>query len=189
MPDSRSGNGEEGSMKEDGMAPYIARIVLYFVLVGYGLWTGLLKITAPALRGGFPARIDFPIYRIGRSIFSAIGPLPDALGGTFLIVILPIAAAVVLRFVIKDSFIGPALLWWGALSIMLIAPYIADAVTQMLIQPGVSVSGDWNSVLYGLGLLEHTRTTASVWYYLGRLLMIVMFVWGAKVLKRQYGTI
>jgi hypothetical protein len=57
---------------------------------------------------------------------------------------------------------------WVGQSIMNVSIYIKDAIVMSLpLLGGDSVIHDWNYLLSTLGMLQHTNTIASVFYYLG----------------------
>ena len=92
----------------------------------------------------------------------------------------------------RDTFGASIGLWWLAQSLMDLVAYINDAQRQEMwllggVQgkdmPGIHA---WNNILSHLGLLENAHAIAATVSWISILLMLIMFIWGALLLRKMW---
>ena len=87
---------------------------------------------------------------------------------------------------------GSFMLWWTALSIIDVTPYIWDALNPKMMllggKTGAESDGhDWQNILGDLGLIKPAHFIAGIAHKLGFVVMLLAYTWGAALLYLQFG--
>jgi hypothetical protein len=171
---------------------FYGRCALYVVFVIWGLYFIALDLRTGEIGHSFMHRVNLVFHEAGHVIFMPFGHFMMVLGGTLGQLLMPLIAGGALLIQNRDPFGASLALWWLGQSVMDTAPYINDArdLKLMLLgggtgedRPGVH---DWENILLDLNLIEHERAIALGADRLGEMLMILAFIWGGMVLRRQY---
>ncbi len=170
----------------------LGRVGLYLFLTVWGIRFIAGHPNAPVVLNSFMHNVNLPIHEAGHIIFAPFGSFLRVLGGSLMQILAPLAFVLAFGLQYRNLYAASITLWWLAQNFMDIAPYIADARAQRLILLG-GITGrdlpgyhDWNNILGRLGWLEHDQLIAGISYDIGRFLMVVMIVFGAYVLTRQF---
>ena len=83
------------------------------------------------------------------------------------------------------------MLWWAAVAVIDVAPYIWDAFDPRLMLLGGSSGAesdghDWQNILGDLGLIKRAHLIAGIAHKLGLALLLAAYAWGAALLYRQF---
>ena len=178
---------------EESVNPfYFAGRVLIFLLL---VWWGWRFITTPLETNytgeSFLHLINLPFHEAGHLVFMPFGRFMMILGGSLGQILMPLICLATFLMKTRDPFGGSVALWWTAQNFMDVAPYINDARAMDLILLGGFTgkevdAHDWNNLLTMLGWLQYDHSVAKLAYGVGIGLMLVSFLWGAALLRRQY---
>ncbi|MCW5796983.1 MAG: hypothetical protein KIT40_00665 [Nitrospira sp.] len=179
---------------EESVNPfYFAGRVLVFLLLA---WWGWRFITIPLETNyageSFLHLINLPFHEAGHLVFMPFGRFMMILGGSLGQILMPLVCLGTFLLKTRDPFGGSVALWWTAENFMDVAPYINDARAMDLILLGGFTgkevdAHDWNNLLTMLGWLQYDHGLAKLAYGIGTVLMLVSLLWGAALLRRQYG--
>jgi len=177
---------------EQNQALFWGRALFYVFLVGWGIRFLVGHPYADVVLLSFMHNVNLPIHEAGHVVFGPFGRFIGVLGGSLMQVLVP--TLFLLAFLLKyhNPFGAAVSLWWVAQNFMDMAPYIGDAKDQVMILLG-GVTGrdapgyhDWNNILGELGLLEKADMLGRLSYDIGRILMVLMFLWGGYLLVLQF---
>ncbi|MEX2523566.1 MAG: zinc ribbon domain-containing protein [Gammaproteobacteria bacterium] len=170
-----------------GLLPLYALTWLLFVVWG---WSYMVQdITSLGLDPGFLHNINLPFHEAGHVVFGLFGQFIGSLGGTLGQLLIPVVAGIALLWHRGDTFGAGLCLWWFGQNFLDIAPYMADARAGQLPLLGGNYGRsspygfhDWEFILGETGLLTHDQTLAAVTLNLGRGIMLLAMIWGARLL-------
>jgi hypothetical protein len=147
------------------------------------------------IMGSFMHLIVLPIHEAGHLLFIPFGRFMSVLGGSLLQVLLPLVLMASFVFGFggsrRDNFAASLMLWWAAVSIIDVAPYIWDAFDPKMMllggKTGAESDGhDWQKILGDLGLIKKAHLIAGIAHNLGLVMMLVAYAWGAVLLYLQF---
>ncbi|CAN5309897.1 hypothetical protein BH20ACI2_BH20ACI2_06980 [soil metagenome] len=153
------------------MQTNIPKLIFAALMSLYFLW-----IAWDPLQGSFLDLVDLPIHETGHLLFGPFGQFMMVAGGSLLQVIFP--AAFVGYFLWKwQPYSAAIVALWVGQSILNVYVYAADAVVmQIVLLGGLTGSEgsfhDWNYLLAEIGLLNSTKTVASIIRLAGTLTII-----------------
>ena len=166
-----------------------ARAALLAVLIVYGLRLAAMDIPSWELSRSLLHAPMVPIHEFGHVLFMPFGEFLHLLGGSLFQASLPLMLGGVFLVKNRDPFAAAVMLWWSAVAVMDIAPYIYDAKTPQHIlltgRTGDTGAHDFIDVLGILGLLNHAQPIGYAAHRLGVLMLIASFGWGAWVVWQQ----
>ena len=128
-------------------------------------------------------------------LFIPFGRFMTVLGGSLFQVLLPLVLMASFMFGFggsrRDNFAASLMLWWAAMAIIDVAPYIWDAFEPKMMllggKTGAESDGhDWQNILGDLGLLKRAHLIAGIAHKLGLAVMLVAYAWGAALLYLQF---
>lgn len=157
------------------MQPSYPKLIFAGLMSIYFLW-----IAYDPMQGSFLDLVDLPIHETGHLLFRILGEFMGIAGGSLFQVIFP--AVFVGYFIWKYKYYSAAIvLFWVGQSILNVYVYAQDAVTmQLVLTSGFTGSEgsfhDWNYMLTGLGLIDHTKTIAGLIRVAGTLTIIAAAV-------------
>lgn len=149
----------------------------------------------PESQGWFMHLVNTPFHEFGHVIFRVFGDWMMFLGGSLFQVLWPFGIGV--YFLLREGkpFAASVCLWWTGQSLIDVSPYIGDARALALPllgewHEGVSevrhLRHDWHNILEPLGLLHWDARFANLAHWLGSLLILAAFAWGALYLYRAH---
>ena len=166
---------------------------LFFFIWGWRLFA--MDVGDADIMGSFMHLIVLPIHEAGHMLFIPFGRFMTVLGGSLFQVLLPLVLMASFMFGFggsrRDNFAASLMLWWAAVSIIDVAPYIWDAFDPKMMllggKTGAESDGhDWQNILGDLGLLKRAHLIAGIAHMLGLVVMLVAYVWGAALLYLQF---
>jgi hypothetical protein len=166
---------------------------LFFFVWGWRLYA--MDIGDADINASFMHLIVLPIHEAGHLLFIPFGRFMTVLGGSLFQVLLPLILMASFMFGFggsrRDNFAASLMLWWAAVSIIDVAPYIWDAFDPKMMllggKTGAESDGhDWQNILGDLGLLKRAHLIAGIAHKLGLAVMLVAYAWGAALLYLQF---
>lgn len=154
------------------------RVGVTIGLAFYGVWCGLTPD-----RFHFPDALNLPIHETGHTVFSWGGEVLQALGGTLLQLLMPLAF-VVYFWRRRDRHAASVALWWAGQNCWNIARYIGDARAQELPLVGGG-EHDWAFLLATWRLLPLDQSLAYNARGVGWILVGIATLIGWLALTRQ----
>ena len=178
----------------DSLSLY-ARTAAYVFFFVWGWRLFVMDIPSAEINGSFMHNIILPIHEAGHVLFMVLGRFMAVLGGSLFQVLLPLI--LMGAFILgrggcrRDNFAASLMLWWGAVAIIDVAPYIWDAFDPKMMlldgRTGAESDGhDWQNILGDLGLIKRAHLIGTIAHKLGLLVMLIAYAWGAALLSRQY---
>jgi hypothetical protein len=175
----------------DEVAPaaVYARSALLAVLVAYGVHLAALDVPAGEIWGTLLHYPAVPIHEFGHVLFLPFGEFLHLLGGSLFQVGLPLAFGGILLVKNRDPFAAAVTLWWSAVEVMDVAPYVYDAkVPQHVLltgRTGDTGAHDFIDVLGDLGLLERAQGVGYGVHHFGVAMMGAALAWAGYIVWRQ----
>ena len=167
-----------------------ARAALLAVLVVYGIKLARMDIPSWEMAGSLIHLPMVPIHEFGHVMFRAFGEFMHSLGGSLFQVALPVIFGAVFLMKNRDPFAAAAMLWWTAVALMDIAPYIYDALRPQHVlltgRTGDDGPHDFIDVLSDLGVLKRAQGIGYGVHRFGVALMLASFAWAGWLLWRQH---
>ena len=165
----------------------------FFFIWGWRLYA--MDIGDADIMGSFMHAIVLPIHEAGHMLFIPFGRFMTVVGGSLFQVLLPLVLMASFMFGFggsrRDNFAASLMLWWTAVSIIDVAPYIWDAFDPKMMllggKTGAESDGhDWQNILGDLGLIKRAHLIAGIAHTLGLLVMLLAWAWGAALLYLQF---
>lgn len=169
------------------------RAALYVVLVAYGAKLAAMDIPSWEISSSLMHGPMVPIHEFGHVLFRPFGEFMTLLGGSLFQVTLPLIFGGIFLARNRDPFAASVMLWWSAVAVMDIAPYIYDAHAPQHVlltgRTGDTGAHDFIDVLYDVGLLKQARAVGRATHAFGVFMLVLSFAWGALVLLKLRATI
>jgi hypothetical protein len=167
-----------------------ARAALLALLAFYGAYLVTLDIPAGEIWGSLMHYPIVPIHEFGHVLFMPFGEFMHLAGGTLFQVGLPLIFGGILLLKNRDPFAASVMLWWSAVAVLDVAPYVYDAWKPQHIllsgRTGDEGSHDFIDILGDLGLLHRAQPIGYGVRWFGAGMMLLALAWGAYVLWLQY---
>jgi hypothetical protein len=178
--------GSVGEIDEIQWYGYIALLIFFAV---WGIRISCMNYENGEMSGSFMHAILLPIHEAGHVLFRPLGEFMTILGGSLFQLLLPMIAAGTLLWQNYDPF-GAALgLWWCAISLMDLAPYIYDAKNPQLVllggHTGEDGPHDWIYLLGTFNQVSRSPVYGAVAHKLGVFMMLGALYWAFVVLRRM----
>jgi hypothetical protein len=165
------------------------RAALFAALVIYGVRLAAMDIPSWEMSSALIHLPMVPIHEFGHVLFMPFGEFLMLLGGSLFQVTLPLIFAGIFLLKNRDPFAASVMLWWSAVAVMDVAPYMYDAAQPQHVlltgRTGDTGAHDFIDVLYDLGLLKQARAVGYVAHAFGVAMLVAAFAWGAYILYRQ----
>jgi hypothetical protein len=164
-----------------------------FLLAGvafYGVKLALMDIPAWEMASSLIHLPMVPIHEFGHILFRPFGEFMTLLGGSLFQVLLPLIFGGVFLVKNRDPFAASVMLWWSAIAVMDVAPYIYDAWKPQHIlltgRTGDNGAHDFIDTLGDLGLLHKAQPIGRGVHAFGFLMMAAALAWGAWLVWQQH---
>jgi hypothetical protein len=173
---------------------FYGRSGAYLFLFVWGWRLYAMDVGDADINASFMHLVVLPIHEAGHLLFIPLGRFMTVLGGSLMQVLLPLVLMASFVFGFggsrRDNFAASLMLWWAAVSIVDLAPYIWDAFDPKMLllggKTGAESDGhDWQNILGDLGLIPRAHWIARLAHELGLVLMLLAYAWGAALLYRQ----
>ena len=174
---------------------FYARCIAYAFFFVWGWRLYAMDVGDADIMNSFMHLIVLPIHEAGHMLFMPFGRFISVLGGSLLQVLLPLVLMASFMFGFggsrRDNFAAALMLWWAAVSIIDVAPYIWDAFDPKMMllggKTGAESDGhDWQNILGDLGLIKRAHLLAGIAHALGLIVMLLAYAWGATLLYLQF---
>ena len=166
------------------------RAALLAAIAIYGVRLGLMDIPSWEMAASLIHLPMVPIHEFGHILFRPFGEFMTLLGGSLFQVLLPLIFGGIFLVKNRDPFAASVMLWWGAVAVMDVAPYIYDAWAPQHVlltgRTGDTGSHDFIDTLGDLGLLHRAQPIGRGVHAFGFLVMLASLAWGAWLLWQQY---
>jgi hypothetical protein len=178
-----------------GNVNFYGRCIAYAFCFIWGWRLYAMDLAAADIMDSFMHLIVLPIHEAGHLLFIPFGRFMTVLGGSLFQVLLPLVLMASFMFGFggsrRDNFAASLMLWWAAVSIIDVAPYIWDAYDPKMMllggKTGAESDGhDWQNILGDLGLIRRAHLIAGIAHALGLVVMLVAWAWGAALLYFQF---
>jgi hypothetical protein len=132
-----------------------------------------------------------PIHEFGHLLFLPFGEFMHLLGGSLFQAGLPLVFGGIFLVKNRDPFAAAVMLWWSAVAVLDIAPYVYDAQQPQHVlltgRTGETGAHDFIDVLGDLGLLTRAQAVGYAVHRFGVAMLVASFVWAAWVVWKQFG--
>jgi hypothetical protein len=129
-------------------------------------------------------------HEFGHVVFMPLGEFMHLLGGPLVQVAFPLIFGGIFLVKNRDPFAASVMLWWAAVSLMDVAPYIYDAYQPQHIllsgRTGDDGAHDFVDILGDLGLLKRARPIGRAAHAFAVLMMLSALAWSAYLVWQQY---
>ena len=183
------------SIQEQTNPPvFFSRCLLYIILLVWGFsffdGTNFAK-DAYGASDSFLHNINLVFHEAGHWIFGFFGKFIRVFGGTLMQCLIPLI--VMIQFLRqKDNFSASVGFWWFGQNFLDVSPYIYDAWDRKLVllggwtgqeHPG---GHDWYYLLGATNSLDNYAGVAWFVGNLGKLILVLSFVWGGVILYKTF---
>jgi hypothetical protein len=166
------------------------RAILLAAIAFYGAKLALMDIPSWEMAASLIHLPMVPIHEFGHVLFRPLGEFMTLLGGSLFQVLLPLIFGGIFVVKNRDPFAASVMLWWAAVAVMDVAPYVYDAFQPQHIlltgRTGDSGAHDFIDVLGDLGLLHKAQPIGRAVHVFGLLAMVAALAWGAWLIWQQY---
>lgn len=166
------------------------RAMLLAAIAFYGVKLALMDIPSWEMASSLIHLPMVPIHEFGHILFRPFGEFMTLLGGSLFQVLLPLIFGGVFLVKNRDPFAAAVMLWWAAVAVMDVAPYIYDAFKPQHVlltgRTGDTGSHDFIDTLGDLGLLHKAQPIGRGVHAFGFLLMAAALGWGGWLVGQQY---
>ncbi|MFA5939332.1 MAG: hypothetical protein WC809_08250 [Sinimarinibacterium sp.] len=173
---------------------FAGRCAALALVVVWGLWFAVQPWSSEAIGSSFLHSVNLPFHEFGHVLFRPFGEWMTFLGGSLFQCLWPMLIGG--YFVFKGQpFSASICLWWSGQNFIDVAPYIGDARALSLPLIGEwseemaefrAYRHDWHNILASLGWLGHDHSLARLSKFTGVLIMLLSWIWGGLLLRRQY---
>lgn len=176
--------------EEVSPAAVYARAALLAVIAVYGGYLSTLDIPSGEIWGTLMHYPIIVIHEFGHVLFRPFGEFLHIAGGTLTQIGMPLVFGGILLWKNRDPFAAAVCLWWAAVAVIDVAPYVYDAYQPQHIllsgRTGDDGSHDFVDILGDLGVLNKARPIGYGVRVFGVGLLAVAITWGGYVLWLQY---
>jgi hypothetical protein len=166
------------------------RAILLAAIAFYGARLALMDIPSWEMASSLIHLPMVPIHEFGHILFRPLGEFMTLLGGSLFQVLLPLIFGGIFVVKNRDPFAASVMLWWAAVAVMDVAPYLYDAWKPQHIlltgRTGDSGAHDFIDVLGDLGLLHKAQPIGRGVHVFGFLVMVAALAWGAWLVWQQH---
>lgn len=167
-----------------------ARAALLVVIAAYGVHLVTMDIPSGEIWGSLMHYPIIVIHEFGHVLFMPFGQFLHTAGGTLTQVGMPLVFGGILLWKNRDPFAAAVCLWWAAVAIVDVAPYVYDAHKPQHIllsaRTGDEGAHDFIDILGDLGVLHKAQPIGYATRIFGAGVMAIALAWGALMLWLQY---
>jgi hypothetical protein len=168
------------------------RALLLAAIAFYGVRLALMDIPSWEMSASLIHLPMVPIHEFGHLLFRPFGEFMTLLGGSLFQIGLPLIFGGIFLVKNRDPFAASVMLWWSAVAVMDVAPYIYDAWAPQHIlltgRTGDTGSHDFIDTLGDLGLLHKAQPIGRGVHAFGVIAMVAALAWGTYIVWQQYRT-
>jgi len=171
---------------------FAGRVISFSIIFIWGWLFIFSSIESNYVGESFLHLINLPFHEAGHVIFSPFGSFITSLGGTLGQLLMPLICLGTFLFKYQNPFGASICLWWFGQNFLDIAPYINDARAGVLPLVGGNTGNsspygfhDWEFLLTETGLVHADHIIAKISFFIGTMIMLIAFAWGAYLLLKQ----
>jgi hypothetical protein len=165
------------------------RAILLAAIAFYGAKLALMDIPSWEMASSLIHLPMVPIHEFGHVLFRPLGEFMTLLGGSLFQVLLPLIFGGIFVVKNRDPFAASVMLWWAAVAVMDVAPYIFDAFQPQHVlltgRTGDNGAHDFIDVLGDLGVLHKAQPIGRGVHAFGFLMMVAALAWGGWIVWQQ----
>jgi hypothetical protein len=165
------------------------RAILLAAIAFYGAKLALMDIPSWEMASSLIHLPMVPIHEFGHVLFRPLGEFMTLLGGSLFQVLLPVIFGAIFVVKNRDPFAASVMLWWAAVAVMDVAPYVYDAFQPQHIlltgRTGDNGAHDFIDVLGDLGLLAKAQPIGRGVHAFGFVMMLAALAWGTWLVWQQ----
>lgn len=174
---------------------FIGRCAAYAVVLAWGAWFIWQPWNSDAIAGSFLHGVDLAFHEFGHLLFRPFGEWMMFLGGSLFQCLVPLLLAGYFVFRQQQPYSAAICLWWCGQNFLDVAPYIGDARALALPLVGEwseemaetrEFRHDWHNILLALDWLDYDHGLARLAKLSGVAIMLLSWIWGGLLLRRQY---
>jgi hypothetical protein len=166
------------------------RGILLAGLIIYGVRLAAMDIPSWEMASSLIHAPMVPIHEFGHILFWPFGEFMRNLGGSLFQAGLPLILGGIFLAGNRDPFAAAVMLWWCAVAVMDIAPYMYDAQMPQHVlltgRTGDTGAHDFIDVLGDLGLLHRAQVVGRVAHAFGVAMLIAALAWAAYMVWMQF---
>jgi hypothetical protein len=166
-----------------------ARAILLAAIAFYGVKLALMDIPSWEMASSLIHLPMVPIHEFGHVLFRPFGEFMTLLGGSLFQILLPLIFGGIFLIKNRDPFAASVMLWWSAVAVMDVAPYIYDAWAPQHVlltgRTGDTGSHDFIDTLGDLGLLHKAQPIGRGVHAFGVIAMLIALAWGGWLVWQQ----
>jgi hypothetical protein len=166
------------------------RAILLAAIAFYGVKLALMDIPSWEMASSLIHLPMVPIHEFGHLLFRPFGEFMTLLGGSLFQIVLPLIFGGIFLIKNRDPFAAAVMLWWSAVAVMDVAPYIYDAWAPQHVlltgRTGDTGSHDFIDTLGDLGLLHKAQPIGRGVHAFGAIAMLIALAWAAWLVWQQY---
>jgi hypothetical protein len=176
--------------EEIGALQVYARAILLAAIAVYGAKLAAMDIPSWEMASSLIHAPMVPFHEFGHILFVPFGEFLHNLGGSLFQAGLPLVLGGIFLVRNRDPFAAAVMLWWCAVAIMDIAPYMYDAqVPQHVLltgRTGDTGAHDFIDVLGELGLLHRAQAVGRITHAFGVVVLAASLAWAAVIVWMQF---
>jgi hypothetical protein len=156
---------------------------LLAVLIVYGVKLARMDVPSWELASSLMHLPLVPIHEFGHVLFRPFGEFMHLLGGSLVQVGLPLLFGGIFLVKNRDPYSAAVMLWWSAVAVMDVAPYVYDAQQPQHVlltgRTGETGAHDFIDILGDLGLLTRAQAVGYGVHRAGVAMLIMACAWAA----------
>lgn len=168
----------------------LARGALLVVLVFYGIRLAAMDVPSWEMASSLMHLPMVPIHEFGHILFRPFGEFMTLLGGSLFQAGLPLVFGGIFLVKNRDPYAAAVMMWWSAVAVMDIAPYVYDAQAPVHIlltgRTGDTGGHDFVDVLSDLGLVTRAQSVGYAVHRFGAAMLGASLAWAALIVAKQY---
>ena len=167
-----------------------ARAALLAAITVYGIRLAAMDVPSWEMASSLIHAPMVPIHEFGHILFWPFGEFLHLLGGSLFQAGLPLIFGGIFLVRSRDPFAAAVMLWWCAVAVMDIAPYMYDAQMPQHVlltgRTGDTGAHDFIDVLGDLGLLHRAQAVGRFTHGFGIAMLIAALAWAAVLVWMQF---
>jgi hypothetical protein len=167
-----------------------AQAALLALLIAYGVKLARMDVPGWELASSLIHLPMVPIHEFGHVLFRPFGEFMHLLGGSLFQVGLPLVFGGIFLVKNRDPYSAAVMLWWSAVAVMDVAPYVYDAQQPQHVlltgRTGENGAHDFIDILGDLGLLTRAQAVGYGVHRGGLVMLVTAYAWAGWLTYLQF---
>jgi hypothetical protein len=163
---------------------------LLALLIVYGVKLARMDVPGWELASSLMHLPMVPIHEFGHVLFRPFGEFMHLLGGSLFQIGLPLVFGGIFLVKNRDPYSAGVMLWWSAVALMDVAPYVYDAQQPQHVlltgRTGETGAHDFIDILGDLGLLTRAQAVGYGVHRAGVLMLLMAYAWAGWLTYLQF---